>query len=174
MTLLMMALCWLVPGQDLDEMRQQLKDPAQVFPIFQQLIRAGRYADAYNYLLSPKTKSQMPYEVFYSALTSPEMSFDVSKRLLNELRVHKADGDARIVELCNSEFGFRHSLRLSKFAAPWVLEFTRDELETFVRYFAGRAMAWHRRQVKRADGWHYAYPPDWTYAPVARTCGCGK
>jgi hypothetical protein len=174
MTLLIMALCSLVPGQNLDEMRERLKDPAQVFPIFQQLIRAGRYADAYNYLLSAKAKTQMPYEVFYSALTAPEMSYDVAKRLLNELHVHKADGNARTVELCNAEFGFRYTLRLSKFANLWVLDFSREELEAFVRYFAGRAMAWLRHQVKRADGWHYAYPPDWTYAPLARTCGCGK
>src|ERR1051325_5216698 len=119
MTLFIMALCCLAPAQDLDEMRVRLKDPAQVFPIFQSLIRAGRYADAYNYVLSGKTKAEMPYEVFYSALTTPEMSYDVSKRLLNELRVHKADGDARTVELCNSEFGFRHTLRLGKFASLW-------------------------------------------------------
>jgi hypothetical protein len=177
MTFLLAALCAFGPdsaaGQDIDEIRERLKDPAQVFPIFQDLLRAGLYSKAHD-LLSPKTRQQLPYEVFYSALTIPEMSYDVSKRLLRSLRVHKVDPDARVVQLCSSEFGFERSLRLTKFAGLWVLDFTRDELESFVKYFAGRAMAWHRHQVKRADGWHYAYPPDWTYAPLARTCVCGK
>src|SRR5438105_12005711 len=190
MTLFIMALCSLVPvsldvaastplgtsrdKQDVEEVRERLKDPAQVFPVFQELMAAGNYGKAHEWTLSPKTKVAMPYEVFHTAVTVPEMSYDVSKRLLNSLRVHRADGSARVVELCNSEFGFRYTLRLGKFANLWVLDFTRDELESFVRYFAGRAMAWHRLQVKRADGWHYAYPPDWTYAPLARSCGCGK
>ena len=173
MTVLLMAFSCLAPVQDVDEVRERLKDPAQVFPVFQELLRAGRYANAHEWTLSPKTRTQLPYEAFYTAVTIPEMQYDVSKRLLNSLRVHRADANARIVELCSSEFGFRHTLRLSKFASLWVLDFTREELESFVRYFAGRAMAWHRHQVKRADGWHYAYPPDWTYAPLARTCGCG-
>jgi len=173
MTLLIMALCSLVQPQDMDEIRERLKDPAQVFPVFQEFIRAGLYSPAHQ-LLSAKTAQQLPYEAFYTAMTVPEMSYDVSKRLLSSLHVHRVQPDLQRVELCNSEFGFRYALRLSKFAGQYRLDFTRDELDSFVRYFAGRAMAWHRHQVKRADGWHYAYPPDWTYAPLARTCGCGK
>jgi len=174
MPLLLVALCSLAAVQDLDEVRERLKDPAQVFPIFQELIRAGRYSNAHDWTLSPKTRTQLPYEAFYTAMTIPEMSYDVSKRLMSSLRVHKADPEARTLRLCSSEFGFDRTLRLSKFANLWVLDFTRDELESFVRYFAGRAMAWHRLQVKRADGWHYAYPPDWTYAPLGRPCVCGS
>ena len=174
MTLVIMALCCLAPGaQDMDEIREKLKDPAQVFPLFVDLIRAGRYSNAYD-LLSGPTRAQMPYEVFYSALTVPEMSYDVSRRLLGSLKTHKADADAKTVEICGAEFGFRRTLRLGKLGKLWVLDFNREELESFVRYFVGRAMAWHRLQVKRADGWHYAYPPDWTYAPMARTCVCGS
>ena len=51
----------------------------------------------------------------------------------------------------------------------YVLDFTSDDIE-FLKGRPGLV----RLQVKRADGWHYAYPPDWTYAPLARTCGCGK
>ena len=173
MTLLIMALCSLVPVQDMDEIRERLKDPAQVFPI-------SRSSSARGSIRRPtrssrgKTAQQLPYEAFHSIMTGPEMSYDVSKRLLNSIHVHRVLPEQQRVELCNSEFGFRYTLRLSRFAGQWRLDFTRDELESFVRYFAGRAMAWHRHQVKRADGWHYAYPPDWTYAPLARTCGCGK
>jgi hypothetical protein len=171
MTLLIMALCSLAPAQDPDDVRERLKDPAQVFPIFLDYLRTGRYSNAHE-LLSRETKLQLPYEAFYTALTVPEMSYNVSKRLLGSLRVHKVDPASRTIQICSSEFAFRRTLRLSKFATVWVLDFTRDELESFVRYFTGRAMAWYRLQVKRADGWHYAYPPDWTYAPLARTCVC--
>lgn len=178
MKLLMVLVCSFAPGtapaQDIDEARERLKDPAQVFPIFQQLVQAGRYANAHEWTLSPKTRSSMPYEAFYTAMTVKEMNYDVSRRLLSSLRVCRVDEAARTVRLCSPLFGFDHTLRLTKFVKLWVLDMTREDLEAFVRYFAGRAMAWHRLQVKRADGWHYAYPPDWTYAPLARSCVCGK
>jgi hypothetical protein len=178
MNLLLVLICALDPdsgaGQDVDEVRERLKDPSQVFPVFQQLLQAGRFANARDWILSPKTKSSLPYEAFYLAMTSKEMSYGISQRLLSSLRVHKVDEAARVLHLCCSEFGFRTQLRLTKFVNLWVLDITREELDAFVSYFAGRAMAWYRLQVKRADGWHYAYPPDWTYAPVGRPCVCEK
>jgi hypothetical protein len=160
--------------QDVEEVRERLKDPAQVFPVFQELLKAGQYAKAWEWTLSPKTRAQLPYEAFYTVMTADEMSYDVSKRLMSSLRVHKADAEAGTVTLCSAAFGFERSLRLTKFVKLYVLDLNRDELEKFVKYFAGRAMAWYRLQVKRADGWHYAYPPDWTYAPLGRSCVCGQ
>src|SRR5947207_12677541 len=107
MTLLIMALCSLVQAPYIDEVRERLKDPAQVFPVFQEFIRAGLYSPAHQ-LLSAKTAQQLPYEAFYTAMTVPEMQYDVSKRLLNSLRVHQVSPDLQRVELCNSEFGFRY------------------------------------------------------------------
>ena len=52
----------------------------------------------------------------------------------------------------------------------YALDFSSEDLD----FLKGRTLGWYRLQVKRADGWHYAYPPDWTYAPLARTCVCGK
>ena len=66
----------------------------------------GPLLDAHDWTLSPKTRTQLPYEAFYTAMTIPEMSYDVSKRLMNSLRVHKADPEARTLRLCSSEFGF--------------------------------------------------------------------
>lgn len=162
------------PAQDVEEVRERLKNPAQAFPVFQELLRAGRYADAHNWVLSGKTHAVLPYEAFYLALTGPEMSYDVSRRLLYSLRVHQVDEAARTVEVCSAEFGFRRQLRLSKLMNLWVLDFTREELHSFISYCADRALAWYRLQVKRADGWHYAYPPDWSYAPLARSSACER
>ena len=156
------------PAQSVDEAREALKHPAQVFPLFQKLTLAGRYADAWNWTLSPKTHVSLPYEAFYLSMTGPEMSFDVSRRLLASLRVSSVDEAARVVRVSSPEFGIRRELRLTRFANLWVLDFSRDELRSLLSYFADRALAWYRLQVKRADGWHYAYPPDWTYAPLAR------
>jgi hypothetical protein len=178
MNLLPVLICALAPdsgtAQDVDEVRERLKNPAQVFVVFQELLQAGKYAKAHEWTLSPKTKGALSSEAFYFAMTSKEMSYEASKRMMSSLRVHRVDETARVIHLCSSEFGFQYQLRLTKFVNLWVLDITKDELEAFVRYFAGRAMAWYRLQVKRADGWHYAYPPDWTYAPLGRPCVCEK
>jgi hypothetical protein len=51
-----------------------------------------------------------------------------------------------------------------------VLDLSPDDVE----YLKGRTLGWFRHQTERADGWHFAYPPDWTHAPVGRSCICGK
>ena len=60
--------------------------------------------------------------------------------------------------------------RIVKFLSINTLDFTSEDIE----FLKGRTLGWYRLQVRRADGWHYAYPPDWTYAPLARSCACGK
>ena len=157
------------PCPELEELRERLKDPAQVFPAFQELLRCGDLGTAHK-VLAPATQKVLAYEKFYFALSA----FEASTRMILSARVHAveiaADGTAGRIRICGAEFGLGRDLRLAKFMGLWTLELGEEDLE----YFRGRAMAWFRRQVKKADGWHFAYPPDWTYAPVGRACICGK
>lgn len=160
-----MAVCALVQSQapDMDQVREEIKDPAKVFPMFQRLVAAGEYGTAQN-LLSPNAKRILPPEAFYLTFAS----FEPPRRLVASLQQHQvADGKIRV---CSPEFGVSRDFRIAKFLTINTLDFTSDDIE----FLKGRTLSWYRLQVKRADGWHYAYPPDWTYAPLARTCACGK
>lgn len=154
----------LSPAQDADERREKLKDPANVWPMFQELLREGEYAKAYE-LLAPSTRKFLPYEAFYIAFAS----FEAPRRMVAKTEAHRAEPGKLL--LCSPEFGVGREVKLTKFMGKiWTLEFTPDDIE----HLKGRPLAWYRHQVRRADGWHFAYPPDWTHAPLARTCGCGK
>jgi len=153
------------PGIDLDEIKRRLKDPTQTFPVFQELIAAGEFGKARD-MLSRDAKQRLPQEAFTLAFTS----FDVPRRMIASLQQHEIDVANLRVRLCSKEFGVSRDFRIVKFMTIYALDFTAEDIE----FLKGRPMAWYRLQVKRADGWHYAYPPDWTYAPLARTCVCGK
>ncbi len=161
--------CAAAPGPELDEVRERLKDPAQVFPVFQELLRGGELGRAHE-MLAPATRKALSYEAFYFAFTA----FEASGRMIRSARVHAVEAPAEAkagrIRVCGVEFGLGRDLRLARLGEVWLLELTEDDLE----YFRGRALAWFRRQVKKADGWHFAYPPDWDYAPVGRRCICGK
>ncbi len=161
--------CAAAPCPELDDIRERLKDPSQVFPVFQELVRCGNVGLAHE-MLSPATRKSLIYEKFYFALTA----FEASTRMILSARVHavEAPADAKTgrIRICGPEFGLGRDLKLTKFVGLWHLELSEEDLE----YLKGRALAWFRRQVKRADGWHFAYPPDWEYAPVGRRCICGK
>ena len=161
--------CASTPCPELEEVRERLKDPSQVFPVFQELLRCGDLGTAHQ-LLSTATKRGLSYEKFYFALTA----FEASTRMILSARVHAveapADAKAGRIRICGPEFGLGRDLKVAKLMDVWTLELSDDDLE----YLKGRALAWFRRQVKRADGWHFAYPPDWEYAPVGRRCICGK
>jgi hypothetical protein len=164
MNLLLAALCALAaPDQDLAVLRERLKDPAQVFPVFQELVAAGEYGTAQK-LLSPAAMKLMSAETLYLVFAS----FEPPRRMIASMRVHGGD-DTRL-RICSKEFGVSRDIRLVKFLTIYTLDFTADDIE----FLKGRTLGWYRLQVKRADGWHYAYPPDWTYAPLARSCACGK
>ena len=154
---------------ELEDIRERLKDPSQVFPVFQELVRCGNFGTAHE-LLSPATKRSLVYEKFYFALTA----FEASTRMILSARVHavEAPADAKTgrIRICGPEFGLGRDLKVGRLGEIWTLELAEDDLE----YLKNRAMAWFRRQVKHADGWHFAYPPDWDYAPVGRRCICGK
>ncbi len=156
-------------AQDADERREKLKDPANVWPMFQELLREGEYNKAHQLVTPAAAAAHLPYEAFFITFAS----FEAPRRLVARLRAHTVDAGAATGKLllCSPEFGVSREIKLTKFLGRiWTLEFTRDDLE----YFKGRTLGWYRHQVRRADGWHFAYPPDWTFAPLARTCGCGK
>ncbi len=164
MNLLLAAVCAMAPcGQDLDAVRERIKDPSQVFPVFQELIAAGETGTAQK-LLSPAAMKLMSSETLYLVFAS----FEPPRRLIASLQVHAVDGMR--LRLCSREFGVSRDFRLAKFLSIYTLDFTADDID----FLKGRTLGWYRLQVKRADGWHYAYPPDWTYAPMARSCACGK
>ena len=175
MNLFMVTLCGLASclapvqeerrGPDMDEIRKRISDPSQVWPVFQELVAAGEYGTARN-LLSPKAAGLLSPEVFYLTFAS----YSPPRRMVASLEPHVVDAAGLKVRLCSKEFGVSREFRIVKFMTIYALDFTSDDIE----FLKGRPMAWYRLQVKRADGWHYAYPPDWTYAPLARTCVCGK
>jgi hypothetical protein len=142
---------------DFDEIRERLKDPAQVFPAFQELVRSGDYGRAHA-LLSPAARRGLPYEAFYLAFTA----FEAPRRMILTARVREA-GPGRL-KIGGAEFGTDRELKLASYAGLWTLDLAEEDVE----YFKGRALAWFRRQVRSADGWHFAYPPDWNYAPTGR------
>ncbi len=152
------------PSQEEGGLAERLKDPATVFPAFQEFIRDGLYSKAYD-LVAPATKKFLSYEAFYITFAS----YEAPRRLVAKMEVHRAEPGK--VLLCASEFGVSREVKLAKFMGRiWTLEFTPDDID----FLKGRTQEWFRLQVRRADGWHFAYPPDWTYAPLRRTCGCGK
>lgn len=153
-------------GQEGPELREALRDPARVFPAFRALVAAGLHAKAYNNCLSPKTREVVSLEEFQIAM----IAFGPARRLVASFVVHAADPAGGSVRLCSPEFGATRTLGLERFRSIYTLALTRDDFE----FFRDRTLGWFRTQVKRADGWHFAYPPDWTYAPVARHCGCVK
>ena len=82
------------------------------------------------------------------------------------------DRKTAVARWCNKEFGiFRDYRLLSELGGRiWTIDFTGEQLEELVP----AAFAWFRRQREVADGRIYAYPPDWTHARAAETCGCEK
>lgn len=163
MSLLFVTVCALVQSPDMAVLRERLKDPAQVFPVFQELVAQKEYGTAQK-ILSPEAMKILGPEAFYLAFAS----FEPPRRMVASLKVH-AVGNGTI-RLCSPEFGVSRDIKIAKFLSIYTLDFTAADIE----FLKGRTLGWYRLQVRRADGWHYAYPPDWTYAPLARSCACGK
>jgi len=116
-------------------------------------------------LLAPATKRALVYEAFYVVFAS----YEAPRRMVETLKVHRAEAGKLL--LCSPEFGVSREVKLTKYMGKvWKVEFTPEDIE----FLKGRSLGWFRNQVKRSDGWHFAYPPDWTYAPEWRACGCGK
>ncbi len=176
MRLALSALFLLAAAQDEDDERKallkRLQDPAPIFAYFQKLVREREYGKAQE-LLSPAARKFLPAEAFYLTFSQ----FDASRRLVASFEVHRAETlskEESKIRICSREFGSSREIRLERFGVGllwyWSIDLTRDDVE----HLKGRALSWHRHQVKRADGWQFAYPPDWAYAPLGRACGCGS
>jgi hypothetical protein len=168
MSLVLLAAVLAQAEPDLPALRQRLADPGQAFLVFQELVSAGRFGTAHE-LLSPESRRAVPVET----LTLVFGGVEAARRLLASLAVHGSStaGAEGRVRLCSREFGASRDVGLKKFLGRiWTLDLGREDVE----YFRSRTLGWYRLQVRRADGWHFAYPPDWTYAPMGRACGCGR
>src|SRR5205814_7550488 len=107
MNLLLMAVCALAPSQDISEIRDRIKDPAQVFPVFQELIAAGEYGTARN-LLSPSAAKMLTPEIFYLTFAS----FEPPRRMVASLQVHALEPASNKLRLCSREFGVSRDFRI--------------------------------------------------------------
>ena len=158
-----------VLAQGIGPYRERLKDPADVFPVFQDLVKAGEYGTA-HLILSPSPARVMAYEEFYVAASS----FEAVRRLIASFEVHAVEvedgADVGRIRICSNEFGVSKYWKLARMGKIWILDSNREDLIGL----KDRALSWYRRQVKSADGWHFAYPPDWNYTPVRRNCACKR
>jgi len=164
--LLLLSLCGCA-GQETrepPELQEVLQDRSKVFPAFQEYVKSGAYGDAHK-CLSMAAQRSLLYEQFYAAITA----FEPLRRLIATSHTHEVDDPKRLM-LCNPEFGIRRALGISTLRARgkifYLLDLTRDDMD----YLREQLLAWFRYQTKQADGWHYAYPPDWRYASLSRPC----
>ena len=147
------------------KLQEVLQDTAKVFPAFQEYVKRGSYGDAHQ-CMSMAAQKALPYEQFYAALTA----FEALRRLITTSQTSELDGERRRMSVCNAEFGIQRSFGLSTLRAQeetyYLLDLTRDDVD----YLREQTLAWYKHQVKRADGWNFAYPPDWTYATLSKPC----
>ena len=168
-----LALCALlaVSGGDcprtIKEIGREIENPERVFPVFQCLLREGLTGKAHK-LLTPDSYRTITPEELYLAFTS----FEAPRRMILRAEVHKvtAGKEDGVLRICNPEFGVGRDIVLRRHGKFWLMKLTPEDRD----YLLDRALGWFRRQVKRADGWHFAYPPDWTYAPLRRRCPCKR
>ncbi len=166
MAWLLAAVAAVPSSQEGTDLREALRDPAKVFPAFQGLMEAGLYTKAYNVCLSAGAHRAVSAEEFQIAFSA----FEAARRLVASFRVHAVDAAAGTIRVCSPEFGASRELKLGRLRTIYLLDLDAEDIE----YFRGRTLSWFRLQVRRADGWHFAYPPDWSYAPLARECGCKR
>ncbi len=152
------------------EITEELRDPERVFPAFQKLVRMGHYGSAYDTCLSPDSRRALSYEEFYISLSS----FEPVRRLVASARVHGLDSEKGRFRLCSPDFDLSCDLGLHPLTVGKNTFYQIDLNRGDVGQIRSRALEWHRHQVRRADGWHFAYPPDWDYAPLAHTCPCRR
>jgi hypothetical protein len=163
--LLFLSGCTVPAAPEPPVLQEILQDRAQVFSAFQEYVKSGSYGDAHKCMTMAAQRS-LPYEQFYTAMTA----FEPLRRLIATSHTHEVDTAERL-SLCNAEFGIHRTLGIGTLKARgktfYQLDLTREDLD----YLRQQLLDWYRHQVKRADGWHHAYPPDWTYATLSRPCG---
>jgi hypothetical protein len=159
-----------------EEAKVMTQDPKKLLAYFIDQILCGQLAAAHEHGLSRETKQQIDYNAFYLGLTHEQngikpLELDVTRRLLGGLRQEDliVDGNRARASWSNPEFGFLHPVRLVHQRVGrktfWYFDFTREELEQFMKVAVDASLAWFRRQRQVADGRLYTYPRDWQYTP---------
>jgi hypothetical protein len=173
-----------VKTYDVEDAKKMVADPDQLLDYLMTQLLAKEFGSAHEYGLSRDTKALLRYELFHAALTMEQsgvgrpLDLEVTRRLLRGLRQHglHVEGASATARWCNPEFGFSHPVRLSQQKIGrkrlWGYDFTRDELEGFMRAAQDAALAWFSHQKKVADGKLYTYPPDWHHTPLGSSCRC--
>jgi len=181
-----LAACSAAPVKkyDVEDTKKMVVDPERMLDFLMTQLLAAEFASAYENGLSPATKAGMSYEIFYLGVTREVSGFkplelEVTRRLLGSLVQHglRVDGAAATARWCSPDFGFSHPVRMTRTAIGrkrlWGYDFTRAELEGFMRAAQDAALAWFEHQKKVADGKLYTYPPDWHHTPLGSACSCG-
>lgn len=152
---------------DMDEVRDALQDPRASFPMFKTLVHCGLYSKAFD-CLSFSSQRTIGREQFYVAMTSLE----TARRLICLGEVHTVDTKRRSFKLCNPEFGVVRDIGLTPLRSGSKVFYLIDLKPDDIEFFRKQALLWFKHQVKQADGFRFAYPPDWKHSSLIRDCGC--
>ena len=164
----LLAGCAAGPGQDEENPRDVVKDPARIHGFFLQMIRERKETIATQV-------TTLPEGHLYFGVRN-QIAPDLTRRILLGFEQHSIEvveeGRLAIVTWCNREFGIFRKFRLVRTPQHpvWRLEITREQIEEL----ATAGLAWFKRQRDAADGRIYAYPPDWVATNVSASCGCGR
>ena len=153
---------------------KQLENPKRVFPLFRTLLSRGRTGVAHK-LLTPRSNRALRPEELY-LFYQEYKKYEPARRMISAMVVHKVTVKEGMgtIRICAPEFRMSHLFTVQRTGKVWLLDLTREDVNYLRNTLMDRSLKWFRRQVKQADGWHFAYPPDWNYTPLRRTCRCGR
>ncbi|HEY3226757.1 MAG TPA: hypothetical protein VGK61_07180 [Planctomycetota bacterium] len=165
---LLIAGCAAAPEQDAEPVKDVIKDPAKIHGFFLRKIRDREEA------IAAKVTTLKEEELVIGIRN--RIAPDLTRRIILGFQQHSIrvaeDGKTAVARWCNPEFGITWDIDIVRNPKLpiWQLHITREEIEEL----APAGLAWFRRQREAADGRIYAYPPDWTPAPVMTSCPCGR
>jgi len=162
----LIAGCAGMPEQDSEPVKDVIKDPSRIHGFFIRKIRDREPGIA----AQVTTLDPDQFVIGVNNRIAP----DLTRRILLGFEQHdvKVEKDFAVARWCNKEFGISRDFRIRSELGGrlWKLEITREQIEEL----ATAGLAWFRKQREAADGRIYAYPPDWSAAPVMTSCPCGK